>query len=72
MFEKANIKTWKETDGRQVKSIGFHSLRQTYVTILDTARVDLDLIRRQVGHTNKLMTSHYSHAARASALAVAG
>ncbi len=72
LFTAANIKTFKKVDGRLVKTIGFHSLRHTYITLLDTARVDMDTIRRQAGHTNKLMTTHYSHAARASALAVAG
>lgn len=57
LFRKAGIVT--REGGKKVA--GFHSLRHTYVTLLEDAGLDRETIRDLVGHGSPAMTAHYSH-----------
>lgn len=68
LFAQAGIVMWREAtaeDGqrqRQVQVYGFHSLRHTYVTLLEEKGLDRETIQALVGHGSPSMTEHYSHA----------
>lgn len=42
-------------------NVGFHSIRHTFVTMCEELGVDRKVVQSIVGHSNPLMTSHYSH-----------
>jgi integrase len=62
IFEAAGIETQAETGrGRKAVSVGFHSLRHTFVSLCANAGVPLHIVQAIVGHTNAAMTAHYFH-----------
>jgi len=74
LFRKAGLETAvaaPEGTGRRARVVqyGFHSLRHTYVTLMEDAGVDRETIQPLVGHGSPVMTSHYSHSEAATARA---
>lgn len=74
LFASVGIKMRRESRagerGKVVQEYGFHSLRHTYVTLLEDADVSREDVQSLVGHGSPIMTAHYSHsrgAARRSA-----
>jgi integrase len=55
-----------ERDGKVGAGITFHGLRHTVGTLLIEAGVDLDVVRRWLGHRTLAMAIHYSEQANAS------
>lgn len=69
VFAAAGIETQGETGrvnpksktARKAVEVGFHSLRQTFVSLCANAGVPLHIVQAIVGHTNEAMTQHYFH-----------
>jgi integrase len=57
---------------RAVVSVGFHSLRHTYVSIHAMSGTPQAIIQGNVGHSNPAMTAHYTHTTDEAARRVAG
>lgn len=53
--------TKDESRRKGVKVIGFHSLRHTFVTLLEDRGADRSTIQQIIGHGSPVMTGHYSH-----------
>ena len=63
VFEEAGVKVDVEVKGSKRKRPlkGFHSLRATWVTRLQTAGIPVQVIMSTVGHANANITQHYTH-----------
>jgi integrase len=60
------------TRTRAAVTVGFHSLRHTFVSLCREANAPLAVVAAIVGHSNPAMTRHYTHVSEeAAALAVA-
>ena len=72
VFKACGIETSTRDEGitRARPLAGFHSLRHTYATQLDRARVALEARRRLMGHASASMTEHYTHGEAEAALAL--
>lgn len=66
-FHKCGIQTHKEgtgvknSAGRAVIEVGFHSLRHTYVSLHAERGTPQAVVQAIVGHGNPAMTAHYTH-----------
>lgn len=72
IFTACGIETSTRDEGisRARPLAGFHSLRHSYATQLERARIALDERRRLMGHASATMTQHYTHGEAAAALAL--
>ncbi len=62
VFKKAGIDTTKKnSDGRVVTVVGFHSLRHTFITMALRAGVPLPTVQSVAGHIDASMTAYYCH-----------
>ena len=72
VFKACGIETSTRDEGitRARPLAGFHSLRHTYATQLERARIALEDRRRLMGHASATMTQHYTHGEAGAALAL--
>jgi len=72
VFKLCGIETSHKENGDKCArpEAGFHSLRHSYATQLERARVALEDRRRLMGHASTAMTMHYTHAEAGAALAL--
>jgi integrase len=61
----------KNTGKRAVVLVGFHSLRHSFVSLLAQAGTPQAILQKLAGHSNPMMTEHYTHLSDESALAMA-
>ena len=62
LFQRCGIETQTEAGiGQKRVSVGFHSLRHTFVSLCANGGVPLAVVQSIVGHTNTAMTRHYFH-----------
>jgi integrase len=61
----------KNTGKRAVVLVGFHSLRHSFVSLLAQAGTPQAILQKLAGHSNPMMTEHYTHLSDASATAMA-
>jgi integrase len=62
MFRACGIKTHEDVmHGRKKVSVGFHSLRHTFVSIAVRHGIPMGTIQNLVGHASEKMTKHYLH-----------
>jgi integrase len=67
-----NGKTVRRNTGkRAVVLVGFHSLRHSFVSLLAQAGTPQAILQKLAGHSNPMMTEHYTHLSDASATAMA-
>ena len=64
-------RTRKNTGKRAVVLVGFHSLRHSFVSLLAQAGTPQAMLQKLAGHSNPMMTEHYTHLSDASATAMA-
>ncbi len=74
-FTDNGIATTIASDGTRARAavtVGFHSLRHTFVSLCREANAPLAVVEAIVGHSNPAMTRHYTHVSeQAAGLAVA-
>lgn len=63
VFAKCGIETTEEIGGyaHKIATVGFHSLRHTFVSTCANRGVPMALVQSIVGHTSPAMTRHYYH-----------
>ena len=68
-FRACGIQTTRERENgvRRVVSVGFHSLRHTFVSMCREAGAPLSTVESLVGHSNVRMTQVYSHTSLSAA-----
>jgi integrase len=59
------------TGKRAVVLVGFHSLRHSFVSLHAQAGTPQAMLQKLAGHSNPMMTEHYTHLSDESALAMA-
>jgi integrase len=57
----------REVGSYPVVTVGFHSLRHTFVSLCRESNVALSVVESLVGHSNVAMTQHYSHVSELAA-----
>src|SRR5262245_56045696 len=60
---KSDVGVEKQGKGRQFKTLGFHSLRHTFVSELANADVPADVRRQISGHSDEKIHERYTHLA---------
>ncbi len=69
-FKECEIETTRETGAprqRALVSVGFHSLRHSFVSLCRESGAPLSVVESIVGHSNPAMTRHYTHTSEAAA-----
>src|SRR5208283_919702 len=68
-FQDCGIETQlpRENGSRPIVSVGFHSLRHTFVSLARESGAALSIVESIVGHSSPAMTQHYTHTSELAA-----
>ena len=74
LFTSCGIETHGTVNpaGKASVSVGFHSLRHSFVSMCRAANVPLSVVESIVGHSSPAMTRHYTHTGADAARAAIG
>jgi len=72
VFKAVGIKTEGDVKTKRNScTVGFHSLRHTYVSLHASAGTSQSIVQKSVGHSSPAMTAHYTHVDAATAIKAA-